>query len=539
MGHSMLGPHINWKADQIPWLARVRPRVAKVLLQNVDPAWMREARAASPQTFWVGRLIVHPQPLDSPAENAEHFTNHLLLPAAEPFRGLIDALEGYNEIAFPSLSSNASMGVARFVRGILRSDQGAIARQEMQRYALFERRRAELLTNEGWKSVIGNFSAGTPELELWPDFYPALEAGDYLGLHEYSANTQPPFMSNIDTWLCRRYRRVYEALPGHLRKPLIITECGIDGGILGHAQEGWRRYTDVSGYMADLQWYDESLQEDAARWPIVGATVFCYGHVDPRWASFDIGGEMADRLASYIQANPPLPWQEKEPQEPPDGLVAALQSEFGAKFDDVRDELVQTGQFDPRPLDGINYQVIHHTGPGTTPNTYSNTIARYHVEHNGWPAIGYHFLVYPHKVRYVGSLDTARANVWGRNPEVIGIALVGNFQEQAPADDTLALTKQLCNVLDTYLDRQIPRVGHRDVALPDHGTSCPGDSAYGPNGWLQRIQRDETGEPEEPGDSELEQLRARVAQLEQEVARLSSEAQRLRDILFRVRELVN
>ena len=535
MGNTMLGPHINWKSDQIAWLRKVKPRVAKALLQNVDPVWMREAKEASPQTFWVGRLVVFPQPLESPKENAERFCNDLLLPAAQPYRGIIDALEGYNEIAFTQFKARAPSGLSRFLGTIARSNLEAVAREEMQRYALFEKTRAQLLAAQGWKSVVGNFSAGTPELELWPDFYPALEAGDYLGLHEYSANTHPPYLANLDTWLCRRYQRVYEALPENLRKPLVITECGIDGGMLGQAQEGWKRYTDAAGYLAELEWYDASLQADAARWPIVGATVYCYGHVDPRWETFDVHGEMSERLATYMLANPALPWKATEPAAPKDGLVERLSAEFGDKFDDIRADLMRAGEYDKRPLEGVNYHVIHHTGTGTTPQTYSNTIARYHVENNGWPGIGYHFLIYPHKVRYVGSLDTERANVWGRNAEVIGISLVGDFQTQAPADSTLDLCKRLCNVLDAYLARQLPRVGHRDVALPGHGTACPGESAYGPNGWLQRIQADAPAPPA-PVDEELAAVRERIAVLERQLVTLGLELTRLQEIIARLKQ---
>ena len=525
MGHSMLGPHINWKEAQIPWLRQTKPRVAKVLLQNVDKLWMQEARAASPETFWVGRLVSYPQPLDSPHDNARRFTNELLLPAAEAFRGLVDALEGYNEVAFSPMMSRGVARLAAYVDKPMRPSDLQTARSEMQRYALFERTRTEILHREGWKSVLGNFSAGTPELELWPDFYPALEVGDYLGLHEYSANNQPPYMANLDTWLCRRYQRVYEALPEALRLPLIITECGIDGGMVGHVQHGWKSYTDLHGYMRELEWYDDSLQADAARWPIIGATVYCYGHVDPRWSTFDIAGPMAERLSVYMQANPPLPWQEtpeEPPQEEPDPLVELLQAELGANFDDIRAELTQTGEYDKRPNEGINYQVIHHTGTGTTSQTYSNTIARYHVEQNGWPAIGYHFLIYAHKVRYVGSLDTSRANVRGRNPEVIGIALVGDYTENWPAASVLSLCKRLCDALDGYLGRRIPRVGHRDVALPGHGTACPGDSAYGPDGWLQEIQPDEVTPPP-PDEEEIAQLKARITQLEAQLAAAQQE----------------
>ncbi len=255
---------------------------------------MQAAKDASPDTFWDGRLYVANQPLDNPMLNASDFVQKLVA-RADQFQGTIDALEGYNEVGLSSAYTN------------------------------FEIYRCRALTHYGWKSVVGNFSGGTPELEDWPKFYPALDAGDYLGLHEYSANTQPPFMPYLDTWLCRRYQRVYESLPNHLRLPLIITECGIDGGMIERPQEGWKSYTDEAGYLADLEWYDNSLQADANRWPIVGATIYCYGHVNPRWGTFDLGGSMAERLESYMQANPPLPWKapEETPPDPPPGTELA------------------------------------------------------------------------------------------------------------------------------------------------------------------------------------------------------------------------
>jgi len=532
MGHSMLGPHVNWPRDQIAWLARARPRVGKVLLQDIDLAWMRAAKATSPDTFWVGRIVPPAQPLDSPVANAQDFTQRLLLPAAEPYRGLIDALEGYNEVGFTNFRPSVARGVVRPSTAVISADLFQQARQEMQRYALFERTRAELLAAQGWKSVVGNFSAGSPELELWPDFYPALEAGDYLGLHEYSANRQPPYLAYLETWLCRRYRRVYAQLPANLRIPLIITECGIDGGAVGDPQQGWRRYTNAAGYLAELRWYDEGLQADSARYPIVGATVFCYGHLDANWDTFDIGGEMTNMLADYMQANPPEKWEEPVPAPPDTTLVEMLSAEFGAEFDDVRQQLVHVGEFPKRDLTAINYLVLDHTGVGTTPATWSNTIARLHVENNGWPAIGYHFLVYPHKVRYAGSLDTARPAVWGRDAETVIIALVGNFNDTAPAAATIHLTRRLTQVLGRYLARTVPVVGHREIALPGHASDGPGATAYGENGWIKQIQQAAQGD-------DVAQLKARIAELEALLAAANTELDALRAKIAQIRAIVD
>jgi hypothetical protein len=476
----MLGPHINWKSDQIEWVRKNKPRVGKVLLRNIDPAWMQAMKEASPSTFWVGRMIAVSQPLDDPTQNAKDFTAELLA-VAEPYRATINALEGYNEVAVDGPEA-------------------------MARYDEFENMRSYLLHLEGWKSVVGNFSAGTPEIELWDYFYSALISGDYLGLHEYSA----PSMQSEETWLCLRYRRVFSKLPTNLRKPLIITECGIDGGMIGAPQEGWKSYTDPSGYLTQLRWYDNELQSDNGLWPIVGATIFCHGHVNPHWESFDIQGHMAnDLLGIYMQANPPLPWKEPSVTDP---FVEALEAEFGAEFDDIRDDLPQTGEF-PRRATDVDYNVIHHTGLGTTAQTYSTTIARYHVDTNGWPAIGYHFLVYSHKIRYVGDIGTARAHVWGHNDDTVGIAIVGDYQEFRPSDNAILLARRLCDFMDEYYAGSTSRVGHREIALPGHETECPGDSAYGPDGWLREITDTKPTECE----GQLAQAQMRIKELEAEL----------------------
>lgn len=273
--NSMLGVHINAHRDQAPWLRRAQPRAGVILLDGLDPAWMRSAKAASPHTFWVGRLVDY----RSPAQ---------LLERAEPFRGLIGALVGENEVAVHTSS-------------------------EMAAYAERERERTEILHSAGWLSVVGNFSTGAPELELWPAFYRALENAFALGLHEYSP-TLPRFAPD-DLWHQLRHRQVYHRLPLHLWRPLIITECGVDDGKGG----GWKKHGSVEQYLDYLAWWDSELAESARLGvPIGGAAAFCMGRVDADpWGSFDISGGMADVLAAHLVANPPTPWQPKPIKEEP------------------------------------------------------------------------------------------------------------------------------------------------------------------------------------------------------------------------------
>lgn len=467
MGHSMLGPHINVPRDQIAWLARARPRVAKILLDGLDPGWLRDARAASPDTFWVGRQVAYTTP-------------DTLLRAAAPFQGMIDALEGENEPAIGSYDV-------------------------MLYYATLEARRCEALRAAGWRAVVGNFARGTPELDYWPAFREALEAGDYLGLHEYVPAL--PRDPRHDLWQQLRYRQVYQALPADLRKPLIITECGVDDG----AGRGWRQYGDARAYLDYLDWYDAQLRQDAARWPIVGATVFCYGRFpDDPWESFDIAGEMADALAGHIVANPPIYWDQKEEtmSDLDERFVQAAQQALGEKFQDIRLALPTHPTLPPvlRPIADVDTVVVHWSATSTGTNT--GTIAAYHVAGDPArglapaPGIRYHFVVYSWGlVRFCGDLGTRRGHAGDDdvNRRSIGICFVTDTR---PTDAALASAATLIRVLREVLGRDLRVVGHRDVSP---ATECPGPTW---REWMPALAAAGGAAADE-----VAELRARVATL--------------------------
>ena len=97
---------------------------------------------------------------------------------------------------------------------------------------------------------------------------------------------------------------------------------------------------------------------------------------------------------------------------------------------------------------------------------------RYHREDQHWRGgFGYHLVAADGVVVLGGSLDTARANVWRRNPECIGILWPRNGSAVVPTESDLdalrlaiALAKDACP--------QVAVVGHRDIALD--GSTCPG-----------------------------------------------------------------
>ena len=210
--------------------------------------------------------------------------------------------------------------------------------EEMDWYAHFEIERMKLMAEMGRKCVIGNFATGTPALELWPAFFPALRAAQkyhaILGLHEYSHpwmwwmtgkhQLDPNADEGDEGWTTLRYRKVYRQhlLPNGLGNvPLVITECGIDPMVnpkpqgappktWKHLGKFWEQHDGESDpadyYFRQLVWYDEELQKDDY---VVGATVFTWGSFGGTWADFDVAGTpVAKKLIAYTKQNPARPF---------------------------------------------------------------------------------------------------------------------------------------------------------------------------------------------------------------------------------------
>jgi hypothetical protein len=140
-------------------------------------------------------------------------------------------------------------------------------------------------------------------------------------------------------------------------------------------------------------------------------------------------------------------------------------------------------QLDPARVIGI---AIHHTVTWAgAPDGYAperaaefehiSDIDVYHRD-KGWGGFGYHLVVFPSGNVYLcGDLTGARAHVASRNHELIGIALVGDFTNFPPGPRQFAgAIYAVAYVLDAYPGR--PVRGHRDWALPEYPTSCPGDT---------------------------------------------------------------
>lgn len=306
---SKLGLFVTRADGRIDTLIRLgKPALIKTL--NLDPNFARYIKENSPTTIVVGRIVLGQLDLTAdPIPLAREAAGKLLEVALEPTRfQYYDAWEAYNEPVADTVD-------------------------KMKRLADFEAERARLLADQGVRSVVGNFAAGHPPLELWEHFAPALDAArryhGYLGVHEYSAPVMQwgfgalQSTAGVDEgdegWLTIRYRKAYRQYLGPMGYgdlPLLITECGVDGTVGNRPgpleAKGWRDFEsywvsnglrdDTPGvYMDQLIWYDSELHKDDY---VKGAAIFAAG-ASQGWEAFEILGRTIELLTQYLMVHPP------------------------------------------------------------------------------------------------------------------------------------------------------------------------------------------------------------------------------------------
>jgi len=124
----------------------------------------------------------------------------------------------------------------------------------------------------------------------------------------------------------------------------------------------------------------------------------------------------------------------------------------------------------------LNTVVVHHSA---IQNVSPAEIQELHMDGRGFADIAYHFLIASDGVIYEGrQINLRGAHVQGFNTGLVGIVLIGNFNETEPAQSQLKSLEMLVDYLRyTYEIRYL--TGHRDYPdqSPD-GTECPGANLY-------------------------------------------------------------
>lgn len=143
--------------------------------------------------------------------------------------------------------------------------------------------------------------------------------------------------------------------------------------------------------------------------------------------------------------------------------------------------------------------VVHHTAENLkkeqnrTPAELMRAIYYYHTVTKGWGDIGYNFVIDRAGNVYEGRAGYERnqripvgAHVMYRNIGTVGIALMGNFQEEEPTNAQLDVLSLLISDLSQQIGsnplgetkfwgKTTPNIlGHQELAALGHGTACPG-----------------------------------------------------------------
>ena len=134
-----------------------------------------------------------------------------------------------------------------------------------------------------------------------------------------------------------------------------------------------------------------------------------------------------------------------------------------------------------RSLDKIEQVVIHHSA---TENGTPEAYAHYHVHNNGWPGIGYHYVISKGgKIVQTQRLKTVSYHTSGQNTRSVGICLTGNYDTQSPPSVQLDSCVKLIKYLEDRLGRNLAIAGHKEYSAK----SCPG-SKVNVNEIEQRVK---------------------------------------------------
>ncbi len=141
---------------------------------------------------------------------------------------------------------------------------------------------------------------------------------------------------------------------------------------------------------------------------------------------------------------------------------------------------------DPAALLGV---AVHHDAgamaPGDTNysgDTLDEDLRRLHAVYQrgldmGWGGFPYHFMASPNgRCFYTVDWRLFGAQVAGRNHELLGVSLMGDFSYSTPGDPQLCAAGRALIALWSFTGRLLDQKAHKEWALRTSPTSCPGNT---------------------------------------------------------------
>lgn len=128
---------------------------------------------------------------------------------------------------------------------------------------------------------------------------------------------------------------------------------------------------------------------------------------------------------------------------------------------DMRGKLRSKGFYEDYGVSSKTHIIIHHS---LTKTGSAEAYARHHVDVNGWPGIGYQFVIEQDgTIKQCQNISANSYHVGDHNKYCVGICLTGDFRTQEP---TAAQKRSLCWLV-SYLQKTYPQLktvkGHSDL----------------------------------------------------------------------------
>lgn len=202
--------------------------------------------------------------------------------------------------------------------------------------------------------------------------------------------------------------------------------------------------------------------------------------LEQKLAAAQADGQLAALQARIAELEKQL---EAAKASPASGMPTVPQPDIAV----VIDELVKhpSDRYPTRERSQIGAIVLHHSAVPASVGAVR--IAKYQVEKQGWPGIGFHYFVYDDgRIEQTQPLETISTHAGNANAASIGICLAGNFTDQPPTEPQLLSTSQLTAWLLQELELPIEAIHpHKDYVV----TACPGDQWDNGTRWGQQLRR--------------------------------------------------
>lgn len=132
------------------------------------------------------------------------------------------------------------------------------------------------------------------------------------------------------------------------------------------------------------------------------------------------------------------------------------------QLEDLRGKLPihNTKRYSKRSLTDIRSIAIHHS---MTKAGHAKSFANYHVNTNGWPGIGYHYVILKDgTIQWCWDVEIKSYHVGNSNREAIGICMVGDFRTESPTKAQLDSLNTLIQAIRSDINPNLKVLGHNE-----------------------------------------------------------------------------